>query len=150
MSCFPWSAWWCFERFSHTAGSSTATGVTSYLGDFGSGSSAGYRGPSTGAVQGVLGYQHTTSSGTLTVSLTLQNNTAAPITNLNVAYLGRVGREAEATVLRMPEWTVSFISGANTSPVTSLTYSTANGVKESKIAAINNINIGIIHTISIF
>ena len=123
-------------------GSSTGTGVTSYLGDFGSGSIAGYRGPSTGAVQGVLGYQHTASSGTLTVSLTLQNNTAAPITNLNVAYLGRVARETEATVLRMPEWAVSFISGTNTSNVTSLTYSTTNGVAERKTAALTNLNIG--------
>jgi hypothetical protein len=90
----------------------------------------------------VLGYQHTTSSGTLTVSLTLQNNTAAAITNLNVAYLGRVGREAEATVLRMPEWAVSFISGTNTSNVTSLTYSTTNGVAERKTAALTNLNIG--------
>ena len=123
-------------------GSSTGTGVTSYLGDFGSGSSAGYRGPSTGAVQGVLGYQHTGTSGTLTVSLTLQNNTAAPITNLNVAYLGRVARETEATVLRMPEWAVYFISGTNTSNVTSLTYSTTNGVAERKTAALTNLNIG--------
>jgi hypothetical protein len=123
-------------------GASSVSGVTSFLGDFGSGSSAGYRGPATGAVRGVLGYQHTTSSGTLTVSLTLQNNTAAAITNLNVAYLGRVGREAEATVLRMPEWAVSFISGTNTSNVTSLTYSTTNGVAERKTAALTNLNIG--------
>jgi len=123
-------------------GASSASGVTSFLGDFGSGSSAGYRGPATGAVRGVLGYQHTTSSGTLTVSLTLQNNTAATITNLNVAYLGRVARETEASVQRMPEWAVSFISGTNTSNVTSLTYSTTNGVAERKTAALTNLNIG--------
>jgi hypothetical protein len=123
-------------------GSSSASGVTSYLGDFGSGSSAGYRGPAAGAVHGVLGYQHTTSSGTLTISLTLQNNTAAAITNLNVAYLGRVGRETEASVLRMPEWAVSFISGTNTNSVTSLTYSTTNGVAERKTAALTSLNIG--------
>jgi len=122
-------------------GSSSASGVTSYLGDFGSGSSAGYRGPSAGAVRGVLGYQHTTSSGTLTVSLTLQNNTATAITNLNVAYLGRVGRETEASVLRMPEWAVSFISGTNTNSVTTLTYSTTNGVAERKTATLTNLNI---------
>jgi len=123
-------------------GASSASGVTSFLGDFGGGSIAGYRGPATGAVRGVLGYQHTTSSGTLTVSLTLQNNTAATITNLNVAYLGRVARETEASVLRMPEWAVSFISGTNTSNVTSLTYSTTNGVAERKTAALTNLNIG--------
>jgi hypothetical protein len=53
-----------------------------YDGDWGSGSSAGLRGNAS-----VLGYQHTSGTGTFTVTLTLQNDTGDEIENLNVSYL---------------------------------------------------------------
>jgi hypothetical protein len=111
----------------------SSTGVQNYIGAWTSGSSSGgfYGGVSS---PGVLGYTHTSSTGTLTVTLRLVNDTGAPITDLNVRYLGRV---EQASNTRFPTWTVT-VAGV-TSP--ELAYTTEVGVDETKTAAITGLNI---------
>lgn len=83
---------------------------------------------------GVLGYQHTSGTGTLTVTLQLVNNTGATLTQVNVQYLGRV---TELTGTRFPEWAVT-VAGV---PVPALSYSTASGVDETKTALVTGLNV---------
>jgi len=97
----------------------TSNEINGYLGEWGSGSSAGFLGVGATETTGVLGYQHTTTSGQLSVTLTLVNDTGAVITELDVGYVGRVARPTQT---RTPEWTVS-VAG---SPVAELGYSTGN------------------------
>jgi len=92
-------------------------GVLSYGGAWGTGSSAGFRGGVSDP--GVLGYQHTLTSGTLTVTASFINDTGAPITTLYVNYLGRVARVDQTND---PAWAVSL----NGNVVAELAYSTAN------------------------
>ena len=101
--------------------------VLGYAGDWGSGSTGGLRGVGQATVGGVLGYQHTSGTGTFTVSLALVNNTGDTIESLDVSYLGRV---ALADQGRIPEWTVS-IDGVATP---SLAYSTNNTAGEAGVA----------------
>ncbi|MFW5792673.1 MAG: choice-of-anchor J domain-containing protein [Bacteroidota bacterium] len=93
--------------------------------DVGSITSAGFRGNSN-----VMGYQHTSSTGIFTATLTLTNNTGEPITLLNISYLGKVARTVEG---RTPEWTVT----VNGTTVPELAYSTSSNVDEAKSAAVN-------------
>jgi hypothetical protein len=111
------------QEWSFTA-SGSAAGRLDYLGDWGSGTSAGFRGNAQ-----VMGYQHTTTTGVLTASLTLPNNTGAPITMLTVGYTGRVERP---TVGRSPAWTVT----VNGQEVPALAYSTESGVDEQRVAEV--------------
>jgi hypothetical protein len=83
---------------------------------------------------GVLGYQHVGTSGLVTASLTLTNDTGAIIDELYVAYTGRVNRVDQT---REPSWTVSL----DGSPVTALDYSTSSGVDESKFTTITGLSI---------
>ena len=102
---------------------------TDYDGDWDVGTSAGLRGNAN-----VLGYQHTTGSGTLTVTLTLQNNTGSTIEHLLVSYMGMVAR---TTVSRFPEWTVT-VDGQT---IPELSYSTESGVDESLSHLVSGLNI---------
>ena len=96
----------------------SSTGVQGYGGEWGSGSSGGFRG--TGATTGgVLGYQPTLTTGDLTVTLSLINNTGATIETLNIGYLGRAARVDQA---RISSWAVAFDGQA----VADLAYSTDN------------------------
>ena len=92
-------------------------GVLSYGGAWGTGSSAGFRGGVSDP--GVLGYQHTSTSGTLTVTASFINDTGAPITTLYVNYLGRVARIDQTND---PAWAVSLDGNV----IAELAYSTAN------------------------
>jgi hypothetical protein len=92
-------------------------GVLSYGGAWGTGSSAGFRGGVSDP--GVLGYQHTAASGTLTVTASFINDTGAPITTLYVNYLGRVARVDQTND---PAWAVSLDGNV----IAELAYSTAN------------------------
>ena len=83
---------------------------------------------------GVLGYQHVGTSGIVTVSLTLTNNTGGALEQLYVSYLGRVERANQS---RTPEWTVSL----NGTAVDELTYSTASGADEQKGHLITGLSI---------
>ena len=105
----------------------TSNEASNYLGEWGSGSSAGFLGVGSTETTGVLGYQHTTTSGQLTVTLTLVNDTGAEITELDVGYVGRVARPTQT---RTPEWTVS-VAG---STVAELGYSTGNTAGEGGTA----------------
>lgn len=100
----------------------------SYVGSFGSGTAGGFRGV------GVLGYQHTGTTGVFTATLTLKNNTGKPITELEISYLGRVAR---ADQTRFPEWTVT----VNGTTYSDLSYSTGLGVDSEKSLRIGGLNI---------
>jgi endonuclease/exonuclease/phosphatase family metal-dependent hydrolase len=91
--------------------------LLSYLGTWGGGSAAGFYGGVSDP--GVLGYQHTSVSGILTVTLSLVNDTGYTINSLDVGYMGRVENAGQALT---PQWAVS----VNGTPVTDLGYSTAN------------------------
>ena len=93
--------------------------VDGYGGEWGTGSSGGLRGVGDTETDGVLGYQHTTTTGVLTVTLSLVNTTGSTITELDIGYLGRVARETQE---RTPEWAVS-VEGTT---VAGLAYSTGN------------------------
>lgn len=100
----------------------------SYAGSFGSGTAGGFRGV------GVLGYQHTGTTGVFTATLTLKNNTGKPISELEISYLGRVAR---ADQTRFPEWTVT----VNGTTYSDLSYSTGLGVDSEKSLRIGGLNI---------
>ena len=89
-----------------------------YGGAWGTGSTGGFRGvaETTGPV---LGYQHTGSTGILTVSVIFVNDTQSPIEALNVSYLGRTALPANT---RTPAWVVT-VAGTLTP---TLDYSTGN------------------------
>jgi len=105
-----------------------------YVGDFltSSSSSPGFLGGTSGA--GVLGYQHTSTSGTLTDTLTLVNGTGSVLSTLYVSYQGKVALTSNT---RPPAWTVK----VNGTAVTDLAYSTANGVDEAKTAQITGLSV---------
>ncbi|MEM1085378.1 MAG: lamin tail domain-containing protein [Verrucomicrobiota bacterium] len=107
-------------------------GSDSFGGDWGSGSSAGFRG--NVSEPGVAGYQHTSGSGTLELTLSLTNDTGSTITELNFSYLGRVERETEG---RSPEWTVT-LDGVE---VPALFYSTSGGVDTTVAATVGSLSI---------
>ncbi len=94
-----------------------------YLGDWGSGTSAGLRGNDQ-----VLGYQHTSTTGTFVAELTLQNTNGKEIQHLFVSYLGRTHR----SVGRSPEWEVS----VNDQVVKALGYNTMDEEDKTKSALV--------------
>lgn len=90
----------------------------SYQGAWGTGSTGGFRG--VGETTGpVLGYQHTSSTGILAVSVTFVNDTQSSIETLDVSYLGRTALPANT---RTPAWAVSVNGVAREA----LAYSTGN------------------------
>jgi hypothetical protein len=101
----------------------------SYDGDFGTGFNGGFRGNDN-----VLGYQHTSNTGTLTVSLRMINDTGATLNSLWVSYLGRVERVAET---RHPAWTVTL----NGSAIPELAYSTADGTDQLRTHQLTGLSI---------
>lgn len=105
-----------------------SAGALNYNGLFGAGTAGGFRGGD------VLGYQHTGTSGVFTASLTLENTTGFPISDLEISYLGRVSRVDQT---RFPEWTVT----VNGTTVSELSYSTASGEDENKSALLSGLNI---------
>ncbi|MBW3468570.1 chitobiase/beta-hexosaminidase C-terminal domain-containing protein [Arthrospiribacter ruber] len=105
-----------------------SAGALNYNGLFGSGTAGGFRGGD------VLGYQHTGTSGLLTATLTLENTTGFPISDLEISYLGRVSRVDQT---RFPEWTVT----VNGTTVSELSYSTSSGEDENKSALLSGLNI---------
>lgn len=108
----------------------SSEGVTVYLGDWGSGTSGGFRGNEI--TPGVLGYQHAGGTGELIVSLTLINDTGSTIENLEIGYLGRVERADQG---RSPSWTVE----VDFTTIEGLSYSTVNGVDEAKSALLTGL-----------
>ncbi|MFN3800912.1 chitobiase/beta-hexosaminidase C-terminal domain-containing protein [Belliella pelovolcani] len=102
--------------------------VLNYNGLFGAGTAGGFRGGD------VLGYQHTGTSGVFTASLTLENTTGFPISDLEISYLGRVSRVDQT---RFPEWTVT----VNGTTISELSYSTASGEDENRSALLSGLNI---------
>lgn len=106
-----------------------------------SGSNTNYAGTwgatSTGMLgnANVLGYQHTSSTGTFTSTLTIQNNTGNTIEALEIAYQGKVERASEG---RSPEFAVSINGGT---PVPALTYSTSGGVDQNISAVVTGLSI---------
>jgi hypothetical protein len=108
----------------------TVSGVDfSFDGDFGSGFNGGFRGNDN-----VLGYQHTSNTGTLTVTVRLINDTGTTIESLWVSYLGRVERVAET---RHPAWTVTF----DGSTIPELGYSTAGGTDQVRTHQLTGLSI---------
>lgn len=107
---------------------SSSGNVSNYLGLFGSGTGGGYRGGN------VLGYQHTGSSGVLTATLTLENNTGETISELEISYLGRVAR---ADQTRFPAWRVS----VNGTEYPELAFSTADGVDSERSLRVGGLTI---------
>jgi len=111
----------------------STTGANNYVGAWGPTSSSG--GIVGGDVtQGVLGYQHSGTTGVATATLTLKNDTGAELTQLYVSYLGRVERPTET---RSPVWTVT-VAGTT---VPELSYSTASGVDETKSHLVTGLTI---------
>lgn len=112
----------------------SSTGVNGYSGtwDLAATSAGGFAGGVSSP--GVLGYQHVSTSGVLTVTLSLKNDTGTTLDELYVSYLGRVGR---VTQDRHPEWAVT-VAGQ---PVAELTYSTGSGVDETKAMLVTGLSI---------
>lgn len=96
-----------------------------YMGDWGTGTSTGFRGNDM-----VLGYQHSSSSGVFSASLTITNNTGDAISLVNIAYTGRVERTSEG---RSPAWTVE-VDGQE---VPELYYSTQGNSDETMSAEVS-------------
>ncbi len=111
----------------------SSLGAQSYAGAWGnSGGSAGFTGGDSNP--GVLGYQHTGGTGTLTTTLTLINGSGGTLNQLYISYLGRVSRTTEA---RNPEFVVS----VNGVVVSTLAYSTANNVDATLATTMTGLNI---------
>lgn len=133
-----------FEDFEGLAASMTIGGLPAGWTILSSGGVNGYAGAwdatNAGGVvggafaPGVLGYQHSGSTGIATATLSLVNDTGAAITRLNVSYLGRVARVAQ---LRHPEWTVR-VDGVE---IPGLAYSTAAGEDETKTRRVTGLEI---------
>ena len=111
--------------------SSTGTHATrlQYMGDWGSGTSTGFRGNDN-----VIGYQHSSTSGIITYTLTLNNDTGSTLNEIYVSYLARVAR---ATEERSPEWTVRL----NGVEIPELFYSTIVGIDQIKATMITGLSI---------
>jgi|GEM_PF-3287223 len=100
-----------------------------YLGNWGSGTSAGFRGNAN-----VLGYQHTSTTGTFTASLNLINDYGYTLNQLYISYKGMVERTGEG---RSPEWTVT----VNGDEVPELSYSTSEGVNATKSITLTGLDV---------
>ena len=118
--------------------SATGTGLDlTYDGDFGTGTTGGFRGNAS-----VFAYQHTGTTGFVTQTLTLRNDSGAPITDLTVSYKGRVSRITET---RIPIYAVS-VGGT---VVPGLAYSTADGDNQTRTVTVSGLNIANLATFQI-
>jgi Bacterial Ig-like domain len=123
-----------------TTVSDATTPLQNYAGTWGTTSTTGgFLGGAT--TPGVLGYRHTGSSGSLTVTLRLVNGTAATLTALDVSYLGRAKVSATSPEGRSPKWTVSIIYEATTSVIPALAYSTSSGLDATVSASLSGLTI---------
>ena len=123
-----------------TAISDSATPIQSYAGTWGTGSATGgFLGGVT--APGVLGYRHIGSSGNLTVTLRLVNGTGANLAALNVSYLGRAKVSTTSPEGRSPKWTVAITTGAITTVIPALAYSTASGLDATVSANLSGLTI---------
>lgn len=104
-------------------------GNDTYDGDWGTGFSAGLRGNAS-----VLGYQHTSGTGTFVKILTLQNNTGDVLNAITLSYDGRVARADQG---RNPIYTVR-VNGVE---VPALTYDTNEGDGITKSSAVHGLNV---------
>jgi hypothetical protein len=100
-----------------------------YEGDWGSGYYAGFRGNDF-----VMGYQHTSSTGTFTATLEIENDTGEELTDIQISYLGRIER---VELTRYPEWTVT----VNGTEVPSLSYSTEIGSDQMRSASVGGLSV---------
>ena len=108
-------------------------GAQGYVGAWGN--SAGAAGFTGGAsAPGVLGYQHTSGTGTLTTELTLFNGTGSVLDNLTISYLGQASRTTEG---RSP----TFVVSVNGVEVPALAYSTLGNVNLTVTADLTSLGI---------
>ncbi|MBJ7255594.1 MAG: Ig-like domain-containing protein [Akkermansiaceae bacterium] len=108
-------------------------GVQGYAGAWGN--SAGTAGFTGGAsAPGVLGYQHTSGTGTLTTKLTLINGTGSVLNNLTISYLGQASRTTEG---RSP----TFVVSVNGVEVPALAYSTLGNANLTVTADLTSLEI---------
>lgn len=108
-------------------------GAQGYAGAWGNtGGSAGFTGGDSSP--GVLGYQHTGGTGTLTTTLTLINGTGSTLDQLYISYLGRASRISEG---RYP----AFVVSVNGTPVTALAYSTFDNVDTTVSTTLTSLGI---------
>jgi hypothetical protein len=114
----------------------STSNINNYAGDWNATNSvsAGFYGRTN--IPGVLGYLHTSSTGILSNTLTLVNNTGGTLTNLFVSYVGEVNVLGTNNT-RFPSWTVVVDGQTNAA----LAYSTASGSNEFKTAEIAGLNI---------
>ena len=114
----------------------STSNINTYAGDWNATNSvtAGFYGRTN--IPGVLGYLHTGSTGILSNTLTLVNNTGGTLTNLFVSYVGEVNVLGTNNT-RFPSWTVIVDGQTNAS----LAYSTASGSNEFKSAEITGLSI---------
>jgi hypothetical protein len=111
----------------------SSVGVQGYAGAWGN--SAGAAGFTGGAsAPGVLGYQHTSGTGTLTTELTLINGTGSVLDNLTISYLGQASRTTEG---RSP----TFVVSVNGVEVPALAYSTLENVNLTVTADLTSLGI---------
>ncbi|NBS15014.1 MAG: hypothetical protein EBT57_09490, partial [Verrucomicrobia bacterium] len=94
----------------------TTSNLNSYAADWLSGSATGGFNGSTNE-PGVLGYQHTSGSGTLQNKLFLRNASGGTISNLYVSYLGMV-RIAATNQTKFPIWTFTVDDGSGNGAAT--------------------------------
>ena len=114
----------------------STSNINTYAGDWNATNSvsAGFYGRTN--IPGVLGYLHTSSTGILSNTLTLVNDTGGTLTNLFVSYVGEVNVLGTNNT-RFPSWTVVVDGQTNAA----LAYSTASGSNEFKSAEITGLNI---------
>jgi len=104
-----------------------------YDGDWGTGTTGGFRGNAN-----VFGYQHTGSTGVVEQKLTLLNDTGAEITDLIVSYTAkRINGGATGTIGRFPPYTVT----VNGNTVSGLAYARTEGTSVAKSASISGLSI---------
>jgi methionine-rich copper-binding protein CopC len=104
-----------------------------YDGDWGTGTTGGFRGNAN-----VFGYQHTGSTGVVEQKLTLLNDTGAEITDLIVSYTAkRINGGTTGTIGRFPPYTVT----VNGNTVSGLAYARTEGTSVAKSASISGLSI---------
>ena len=125
-SSFP-AGWKCFS----------SSNVNSYAGDWSSASTTGGFYGTTNE-PGILGYQHTTTTGVLQNRLTLKNLTGSTLTNLFISYLGMVTQTQQ---VRFPAWAVTGDDGNGAVEIPELAYSTSVGTNSTRVGQWTNFSV---------
>ncbi|MCU0795088.1 MAG: Ig-like domain-containing protein [Akkermansiaceae bacterium] len=112
----------------------SAGGLNGFAGNWGPSTSSGGLLGNVSTPNGVLGYQHVGTSGLVTATLTLTNNTGAVIDELYLGYTGRVDRLDQT---REPEWTVAL----DGTVIPELAYSTSSAVDQDKSHTVTGLSI---------